>query len=115
MNLLNNLNSTLLFLGVPTEQGGTAFEGMLGFFMPMALLVLVFYFLLIRPERKRSKKAKEMRENVQIADEVVTSGGIIGRVVSVKDDTVLIETGGDRTRIRVLKSAIAENRTIHDS
>lgn len=58
---------------------------------------------------------KEMLDNLQVADEVVTTGGIIGRVLSVKEDTVLIETGSDRTRIRVLRSSIAENRTVHDT
>jgi preprotein translocase subunit YajC len=92
---------------------GSGLELMMSFF-PILAMVGVFYFLLIRPNRKRQKADKAMRENLQIADEVVTSGGIIGRVLSVKDDTVLIETGGDRTRIRILRSAIAENRTIHD-
>ena len=82
--------------------------------LPLALMVLIFYFLLIRPEKKRSKKMKEMLDNLQVADEVVTTGGIIGRVLSVKEDTVLIETGSDRTRLRVLRTSIAENRTVHD-
>jgi preprotein translocase subunit YajC len=88
---------------------------MLMTFMWIPLMIGVFYFLLIRPQKKRAKQDKAMRDNLQVADEVVTLGGIIGRVLSVKDDTVLIETGGDRTRIRVLRSSIAENRTIHDS
>jgi len=111
---MNFLNYSLLLTGQPTSDVAPM-PNVFGPFMMIPLMIGIFYFLLIRPERKRSKKAKEMRDNVQIADEVVTSGGIIGRVLSVKDDTVLIETGGDRTRIRVLKSAIAENRTIHDS
>ncbi len=82
--------------------------------LPIVLMVVIFYFLLIRPEKKRSKKMKEMLDNLQVADEVVTTGGIIGRVLSVKEDTVLIETGSDRTRLRVLRSSIAENRTVHD-
>ena len=88
---------------------------MLTTILPIGLMVLIFYFLLIRPEKKRSKKMKEMLDNLQVADEVVTTGGIIGRVLSVKEDTVLIETGSDRTRLRVLRSSIAENRTVHDS
>ena len=111
---MNFLNYSLLLSGQPTSDVAPM-PNMFGTLMWIPLMIGIFYLLLIRPERKRSKKAREMRENVQIADEVVTSGGIIGRVLSVKDDTVLIETGGDRTRIRVLKSAIAENRTIHDS
>ncbi|MBO6302500.1 MAG: preprotein translocase subunit YajC [Ruminiclostridium sp.] len=82
--------------------------------VPLALMLVVFYFLLIRPEKKRAKKDKEMRENLQVADEVVTIGGIIGRVLSIQEETVVVETGSDRNRIRVLKTAIAENRTAHD-
>ena len=82
--------------------------------LPIVLMIVIFYFLLIRPEKKRSKKMREMLDNLQVADEVVTSGGIIGRVLSVKEDTVLIETGSDRTRLRVLRSSIIENRTVHD-
>lgn len=83
--------------------------------VPLLLLLVVFYFFLIRPEKKRSKQLKAMLDNIQVADEVVTTGGIIGRVLAVKEDTVLIETGSDRTKIRVLRSSIAENRTIHDT
>lgn len=83
-------------------------------FIPLVAMIVIFYFLLIRPEKKRAKKVEAMRNNLQVADEVVTTGGIIGRVLSVKEDTVLIETGSDRTRIRILRSSIAENRTTHD-
>ena len=82
--------------------------------IPLALMVVIFYFLIIRPEKKRGKKMQEMLNNLEVADEVVTTGGIVGRVLRVTDDTVLIETGSDRTKIRVLKSSIAENRTVHD-
>ncbi|MBE6880690.1 MAG: preprotein translocase subunit YajC [Ruminococcaceae bacterium] len=88
---------------------------MLTMLIPLAAMILIFYFLIIRPEKKRSKKMKEMLNNLEVADEVVTTGGIIGRVLSVKEDTVLIETGSDRTKIRVLKASIAENRTVHDT
>lgn len=96
-------------------QGGNSVVALLTTIVPLVLMIGIFYFLLIRPEKKRSKKMKEMLDNLQVADEVVTTGGIIGRVLSVKEDTVLIETGSDRTRIRVLRSSIAENRTIHDT
>ncbi len=96
-----------------TSTSGTV-ESMLVTFIPLVLMLVVFYFLLIRPEKKRAAKMKEMLDNLQVADEVVTTGGIIGRVLSVKEDTVLIETGGDRTRLRVLRTSIAENRTVHE-
>ncbi|MBD5104019.1 MAG: preprotein translocase subunit YajC [Ruminococcaceae bacterium] len=97
-----------------TAEGGSLAATLLTTALPLVLMIAIFYFLLIRPEKKRSKKMKEMLDNLQVADEVVTTGGIIGRVLSVKEDTVLIETGSDRTRLRVLRSSIAENRTVHD-
>lgn len=105
---------TLLAATAPDTAEGAGVQSMLMTFIPLVLMLVVFYFLLIRPEKKRAKKMKEMLDNLQVADEVVTTGGIIGRVLSVKEDTVLIETGGDRTRLRVLRSSIAENRTVHE-
>lgn len=83
--------------------------------IPLALIIVFFYFFIIRPEKKRNKEMQNMLNNIQVADEVITNGGIIGRVLSVKEDTVLIETGSDRTKIRVLKSAIAKNNTVHEA
>lgn len=97
-----------------TGQGGNDIVSILTMLIPLALMVVIFYFLIIRPEKKRGKKMQEMLNNLEVADEVVTTGGIVGRVLRVTDDTVLIETGSDRTKIRVLKSSIAENRTVHD-
>ncbi len=82
--------------------------------LPLGLMVLFFYFFLIRPEKKRNKEMQDMLNNIQVADEVITNGGIIGRVVSVKEDTILMETGSDRTKIRVLKTCIAKNNTVHE-
>lgn len=107
---------TLAAVTTPASNAAGAMDlgSILTMVIPLVLMVVVFYFLLIRPERKRSKQMKAMLDNLQIADEVVTTGGIIGRVLSIKEDTVLIETGGDKNRIRILRSAIAENRTLHD-
>ena len=87
---------------------------MLTMLIPLALIILFFWLFIIRPEKKRNKEMQDMLSNIQVADEVITNGGIIGRVLSVKEDTVLIETGSDRTKIRVLKSAIAKNNTMHE-
>lgn len=94
---------------------GSSVASILMMIVPLALMVGIFYFLILRPEKKRNKEMQAMLNNIQVADEVVTSGGIIGRVLSVKEDTVLIETGSDRTKIRVLKSAIARNNTQHEA
>lgn len=102
---------TMASSGVTAESG---MASMLSLILPLGLMVLFFYFFLIRPEKKRNKEMQNMLNNIQVADEVVTNGGIIGRVLSVKEDTVLIETGSDRTKIRVLKSCIAKNNTVHE-
>lgn len=94
---------------------GSSVASILMMIVPLALMIGIFYFLILRPEKKRNKEMQAMLNNIQVADEVVTSGGIIGRVLSVKEDTVLIETGSDRTKIRVLKSAIARNNTQHEA
>ncbi len=99
-----------------TEQatpGNTALA-MLIQLAPLVLLIVVFYFLLIRPQRKRDKEAAEMRNNLQIGDEVVTTGGIVGIVVNIKDDTIVLETGSDRSKVRVKRWAISSNETAHD-
>ena len=67
--------------------------------------------MLIRPQQKKDKEDKAMRENLDIGDEIVTAGGIIGRIVSIKDDTIVIETGSDRSKIRITKWAVSQNIT----
>lgn len=89
--------------------------GLITMVIPLLAMVLIFWFLIIRPEKKRTRQMQEMLNNLQVADEVVTTGGIIGLVVSVSKDWVLIETGSDRTKIRVVKSAIAQNKTVHEA
>lgn len=69
-------------------------------------LFAAMYFLMIRPEKKREKAAQEMRNSLQVGDEVTTIGGIIGKVVSIKEETFVLETTRDRTRIRFLVTAI---------
>lgn len=82
--------------------------------VPFILLIVVFYFVLIRPQKKKEKKTQQMRNSVQVGDEIVTVGGIVGIVVSIKEDTVVVETGSDRSKIRIKRWAIQSNATIHD-
>ena len=89
----------------------TATATKLATFIPQILMIVVFYFLLIRPQKKRDKEVQKMRENIEIADEIVTIGGIIGRIVSIKDDTIVIETAGDRSKIRLARWSIQQNIT----
>ena len=75
----------------------------------LVLIFVIFYLFLIRPENKRKKKLEEMRNNLQIGDEIVTIGGMTGKVVQVTEDTITFETGEDRVRIQVKKWAISTN------
>ncbi len=107
--------TALTMISSAAETTGTAnAASMLTMLIPLALIVVFFYFFIIRPEKKRTKEMQSMLENIQVADEIITNGGIIGRVLSVKEDTILIETGSDRTKIRILKSAVAKNNTVHE-
>ena len=76
---------------------------------PIIMHVVMFvamYFFTIRPQKKAEKEANEMRNNLEVGDEITTIGGIIGKVVSIKEETCVIETSRDGTKIRILKSAI---------
>ena len=72
----------------------------------LAVVVAVFYFFGIRPQKKQEKAAADMRNSLSVGDEITTIGGIIGKIVSIKEETMIIETGRDHTRIRLLKSAV---------
>lgn len=79
---------------------------MLMSFLPIIGLIVVFYFLLIRPQKKRDKAEKEMRNSIEVGDEISTIGGIIGRIISIKDDTFVMETSGDRAKLKMYRWAI---------
>ncbi len=82
--------------------------------LPMILMIAVLYFLMIRPQQKKQKEEAKMRANLRVGDELTTIGGIKGRVVSIKDDTVTIETSNDRTKIVFVKDAIGAVHTKHE-
>ena len=101
-----------LLAAAPAEGASPmAFLVQLLMFVP---LIAIFYFMLIRPQKKKEKATQEMRARIEIGDEVVTVGGIVGRVVSMRDDSMVIETGSDRSKIRITRWAIQSNNTIHD-
>ena len=72
------------------------------------LLIGVFYFFMIRPQNKKEKKANEMRNSIEVGDGIVTIGGLVGHVASIKEDTFVLETGSDRVKIRFKRWAIQE-------
>ena len=70
-------------------------------------LLQVMYFVMIRPQRKQEKEQNDMRNNLAVGDEITTIGGIIGKIVSIKEETCVIETSHERTKIRILKTAVS--------
>jgi len=81
----------------------------------LAVMIGVFYFMLIRPENKRKKEAEEMRSSIKVGDRITTIGGIVGTVVNVKDDKFVLETGADQVRIEFLKWAVSANDTANEA
>ena len=77
----------------------------------LVVMVGVFYFLLIRPENKRKKEAEQLRSNIKVGDQITTIGGIVGTVVSVKEDKFVIETSADQVRIELMKWALSTNES----
>ncbi len=75
-------------------------------FMPMILLVVVFYFILIRPQQKRAKELRKLIESIKSGDEVVTAAGIVGTVITVKDKTVTLRSGD--AKLEVTKGSVSE-------
>lgn len=82
-----------------------------------AVLFGALYFIMFRPQKKKRKKEEDMRKNVQVGDDITTIGGIMGKVVGIKDETdsLVIETGTDRSKMRIKRWAIASCDTIHDT
>ena len=85
----------------------TTTESYLSLFFTLALMLVLLYFMIYRPQKKQEKKDAAMRAALEIGDQVVTIGGIVGRVVAIKEDTFVLETGSDRVKIRFTKSAIS--------
>ncbi len=88
--------------------------GLLASLLPMIIIFAAMYFIMIRPNKKRQKEEKKMRENLQVGDEIVTIGGIHGRVVSLKEDTMIIESQVDRSKMTIARWALQSNLTVHD-
>ena len=83
----------------------------------IAFYVLIFgalYFFMLRPQRKQKKQEQKMRENLQVGDEVVTIGGIHGRVISLKEETMVIESLSDHSKLTFSRWALQSNLTVHD-
>ena len=102
--------------GATTGEGGSAggAQGMMGMLFPLAIFVLIFYFFIIRPQRKRQKQHESMISSIGRGDQVVTIGGFFGTVREVRDDTFLIELA-EGVRVRILKSSVQTKRVVAPS
>ena len=91
--------------GGTTTTGGGLFGGSFTIIFMIIIMIAMFFFT-SRSQKKKDKEAQDMRDNLQVGDEVTTIGGIIGKVVSIKDETFVLETTKEKTHIRFLKGAI---------
>ena len=87
------------------ESSGSGLEG-LGSILMIVVLFVALYFFMIRPQKKQEQKDQQMRNALAVGDEVTTIGGIIGKVIAIKEETFVLETTKDKTKIRFLKGAI---------
>lgn len=115
MNFMSNLLLTVTTAAGEGTEGNGGWLGMLMSFAPFILIFVLMYFMMIRPQKKKQKEEQEMRNNLRVGDELTTIGGIRGRVVSIKEDSIVLETGSDRTKIQFMKWAIQSVETKHDA
>ena len=101
------MNFTLFSAASPAGAAGGGL-GDWSMYIMLAIMAVGIYFLMWRPQKKKEKQATELRNSIEVGDEVTTIGGIVGRVVSIKEDTFVIETAGDRSRMRFKRWAIQE-------
>ena len=92
------------------ETPAQATGGIIPMLIPMSVLFAIMYFMIIRPNKKREKLTKEMLAGLIVGDKLVTIGGIYGKIVKIKDDTLVLETGneGDKSYIKVARWAVKE-------
>lgn len=106
-----------LFLLEGTSSVSTTSTNALGGFgmlIPLILMFGIMYFAMIRPQRKKQKAEEKMRNSIQIGDEILTIGGFYGRVVSIKEDSLVIESAGDHSKQKIARWAVQQNMTIHE-
>lgn len=95
-------------------SGSTSASSPIYMILLMVALFAIMYFVMIRPQKKQQKKDQEMRNALQIGDEITTIGGIVGRVVTFKEDSLIIETGADRNKMKITRWAVQTNNTANE-
>lgn len=77
-------------------------------FLPLLVLIVLMYFFMIKPQKKREKEAQDMRNSVQPGDEIITIGGICGKVVKTKEESIVIQVGADKVKFEIMRWAISK-------
>ena len=108
------MNFNFYTLETAADSTASSKGGLIFMILIYALIFGAMYLLLIRPQRKKQKEEKKMRENLMVGDEIVTIGGIYGRVISLKEDTIDIESNSDHSKLTVARWALQSNLTVHD-
>ena len=114
---MNFINLFGLFGGAGAGAGAGAeggAQGGAGSIIIFVVMIAAMYFLMIRPQKKKQKEEQQMRDSIQIGDEITTIGGIMGRVVTVKEDSIVLETGADRVKMKFQRWAIQTNNTANE-
>lgn len=75
--------------------------------LPLLILVVVMYFLMIRPQKKKDKQIKDMRDSLTVGDEIITIGGICGKIVKTKEDSIIIQVGADKVKFEMMRWAVS--------
>lgn len=86
--------------------------------LPLVFLFVIMYFLMIRPQKKKDKQVQEMRRSLSVGDEIVTIGGIVGKIVKTKEDTFVIQVGADKTKFEMMRwavSSVTKPSTVRES
>lgn len=108
--ILDLMQAITLMQGT-TQPAGQTKAGSTSYIVLMVVLVAVMYFMMIRPQKKRQKEEQEMRSSLEIGDEIITIGGIVGKVVTIREEDIIIETGADRNKMKIQRWAVNTNVT----
>lgn len=76
--------------------------------LPLILLIVIMYFMLIRPQKKRERQVNEMRSNLRVGDDIITIGGICGKIVKTKEDTIIIQVGADKLKFEMMRWSVSK-------
>ena len=94
-----------------SADGASTTGSLFSMIATFGVMIVLFYVLLIRPENKRKKQVNEMRAGLAVGDQITPIGGVVGKIVSIKDDVIVIETGADRVRMELARWAVSTKGT----